>query len=90
MRYSCLCGGVMNMGKIDYIHTVQPGTGGIDDAFLNRYVLMSGLQRERSKESTLAWSSRKQELKAIPYCLWNNRGQGEMTVWIHSSGSELS
>ena len=32
----------MNMGKIDYIHTVQPGTGGIDDAFLNRYVLMSG------------------------------------------------
>ena len=23
------------MGKIDYIHTVQPGTGGIDDAFLN-------------------------------------------------------
>ena len=34
----------MNMGKIDYIHTVQPGTGGIDDAFLNRYVLMSGEQ----------------------------------------------
>ena len=22
------------------------------------------------------------ELKAIPYCLWNNRGEGEMTVWI--------
>lgn len=21
-------------------------------------------------------------LKAIPYCLWNNRGEGEMTVWI--------
>ena len=35
-------------------------------------------------------TARKQELKAIPYCLWNNRGQGEMTVWIHSSGSELS
>ncbi len=22
-------------------------------------------------------------LKAIPYCLWNNRGKGEMTVWMH-------
>ena len=21
-------------------------------------------------------------LRAIPYCLWNNRGEGEMTVWI--------
>ena len=61
----------MNMGKIDYIHTVQPGTGGIDDAFLNRYVLMSGDQM-------------------IPYCLWNNRGQGEMIVWVPCSGAELS
>ncbi len=33
------------MGKIDYIHTVQPGTGGIDDAFLNRYVKMAGSRR---------------------------------------------
>lgn len=23
------------------------------------------------------------EFKAIPYCLWNNRGKGEMTVWMH-------
>ena len=30
------------MGKIDYIHTVQPGTGGIDDAFLNRYIGIVG------------------------------------------------
>ena len=21
-------------------------------------------------------------LRAIPYCLWNNRGEGEMTVWM--------
>lgn len=24
-------------------------------------------------------------LRAIPYCLWGNRGQGEMTVWIRES-----
>lgn len=30
-------------------------------------------------------TSHSQELKAIPYCLWNNRGQGEMAVWIHMS-----
>ena len=24
-------------------------------------------------------------LKAVPYCLWNNRGEGEMQVWIHES-----
>lgn len=23
-------------------------------------------------------------IKAIPYCMWNNRGIGEMLVWIHS------
>ena len=28
-----------------------------------------------------------QKLKAIPYCLWNNRGPGEMTVWIHMAYS---
>ena len=22
------------------------------------------------------------ELKFIPYCLWDNRGEGEMTVWV--------
>lgn len=33
---------IEHMGKIDYIHTVRPGTGGIDDAFLNRYVKMAG------------------------------------------------
>ena len=27
-------------------------------------------------------TEKEQELKAIPYCLWNNRGQGEMIVWI--------
>ena len=35
-------------------------------------------------------TARKQELKAIPYCLWNNRGQGEMIVWVPCSGGELS
>jgi DUF1680 family protein len=24
-------------------------------------------------------------IKAVPYCLWNNRGEGEMQVWIHES-----
>ncbi|MFI5355979.1 MAG: glycoside hydrolase family 127 protein [Opitutales bacterium] len=24
-------------------------------------------------------------LKAVPYCLWNNRGEGEMRVWIRES-----
>jgi len=24
-------------------------------------------------------------LKAVPYCLWNNRGEGEMLVWIRES-----
>ena len=23
------------------------------------------------------------KIRAIPYCLWNNRGIGEMLVWIH-------
>lgn len=25
------------------------------------------------------------QLKAVPYCLWNNRGEGEMRVWIRES-----
>ncbi|MCF7689153.1 MAG: glycoside hydrolase family 127 protein [Cephaloticoccus sp.] len=25
------------------------------------------------------------KIKAVPYCLWNNRGEGEMRVWIHES-----
>ncbi|WP_019909524.1 glycoside hydrolase family 127 protein [Paenibacillus sp. HW567] len=29
-----------------------------------------------------AWSSRKQELKFIPYFTWANRGEGEMSVWV--------
>lgn len=28
------------------------------------------------------WSSRKQELKFIPYFTWANRGEGEMSVWV--------
>ena len=24
-------------------------------------------------------------LKAVPYCLWNNRGEGEMQVWIREA-----
>lgn len=24
-------------------------------------------------------------IKAVPYCLWNNRGEGEMRVWLHES-----
>ena len=32
-----------HMGKIDYIHTVQPGTGGIDDAFLNQVLEMGDI-----------------------------------------------
>lgn len=34
----------------------------------------------------LADGSEKQvELKAVPYCVWNNRGPGQMAVWIPSS-----
>ena len=22
------------------------------------------------------------EIKAVPYCIWNNRGKGEMLVWM--------
>lgn len=25
------------------------------------------------------------KIKAVPYCLWNNRGEGEMRVWIRES-----
>ena len=25
------------------------------------------------------------QIKAVPYCLWNNRGEGEMRVWIRES-----
>ena len=32
----------------------------------------------------LSLGKRTQELKAIPYCLWNNRGEGEMAVWLHT------
>ncbi|WP_408608209.1 MULTISPECIES: hypothetical protein [Blautia] len=21
-------------------------------------------------------------VKAVPYCMWNNRGEGEMRVWL--------
>ncbi len=27
---------------------------------------------------------RRIRFKAVPYCLWNNRGEGEMRVWFHS------
>lgn len=23
------------------------------------------------------------KIKAVPYCMWNNRGEGEMRVWLH-------
>ncbi len=23
------------------------------------------------------------DIKAVPYCMWNNRGEGEMRVWMH-------
>lgn len=30
---------------------------------------------------TLKFVKKDIQVKAIPYCLWNNRGEGEMTVW---------
>ena len=29
----------------------------------------------------LAYETEKVICKAIPYCMWNNRGEGEMLVW---------
>lgn len=29
------------------------------------------------------------ELKAVPYALWNNRGEGEMRVWLHEHNDFL-
>lgn len=34
--------------------------------------------------SEMAQKYEKQELQFIPYYLWNNRGEGEMTVWVRS------
>ena len=35
--------------------------------------------------STVEPSSAPAPLKAVPYCLWNNRGEGEMRVWIREA-----
>jgi hypothetical protein len=47
----------------------------------------SGIRLENSQKEpgrlydVLQLKKTKVQLKAIPYCLWNNRGEGEMTVW---------
>ena len=33
----------------------------------------------------VASKARPVTLKAVPYALWNNRGEGEMRVWIHET-----
>ena len=32
--------------------------------------------------STHEYGKEKKELKLVPYCTWNNRGEGEMRVWL--------
>ncbi len=40
--------------------------------------------REQSLYTTTRPAYEPKEYIAIPYCLWNNRGKGEMTVWMRS------
>ena len=49
--------------------------------------LYAGGDAEIPLQKQYAIAKTAQKLKAIPYCLWNNRGPGEMTVWIHMAYS---
>jgi len=46
-----------------------------------------GLRRDRTRDTGALYRpagtrTRPVTLRAVPYCLWNNRGDGEMRVWI--------
>ncbi len=52
-------------------------------------LLTNALRLDDSKEelyATQKFSAKSVPLKAIPYFAWNNRGEGEMLVWINSGG----
>jgi DUF1680 family protein len=67
-----------------------PLTARFDAKLLGGTVVIEG-QAERvtatSDElySTTEPASAPVALRAVPYCLWNNRGEGEMRVWIRES-----
>ena len=53
---------------------------GVPCAVLQGLRIMPG--EDRPLYSYTKPERRKAELIAVPYCLWNNRGKGEMTVWM--------
>ncbi len=60
-----------------------------DPALLGGCVVIEGtgyrVQPGASLYQTTPPATAPQPLRAIPYGLWANRGEGEMTVWIHES-----
>ncbi len=67
-----------------------PLTARFDPKFLGCAVVIEGpAQRVRAPDdelySTAEPTTAPAMLKAVPYCLWNNRGEGEMRVWIRES-----
>jgi DUF1680 family protein len=55
--------------------------------------LLKGVQVVKAKATALAYDAqgrvtkKEQELTAIPYAMWANRGRGEMVVWLPTSES---
>ncbi len=71
------------------IRTDQPITESYDSNLLGGTLCAEvfGERVDYNKDSNQLYSSekpiyRKTHLRAIPYCSWNNRGKGEMQVWM--------
>jgi DUF1680 family protein len=67
-----------------------PLTARFDPKLLGGTVVIEGAaQRVRAASdelySTAEPTAAPATFKAVPYCLWNNRGEGEMQVWIHEA-----
>ncbi len=63
-------------------------TAGYDASLLNGVVVLDGNGSSSKRQlGTDALLTTNQEVKAIPYYAWNNRGPGDMEVWIPYSAA---
>jgi DUF1680 family protein len=65
-------------------------TEGFDAELLGGTIVIEGEAERLQPVNDELYSSAEPEvtlttIKAVPYCLWNNRGEGEMRVWIRES-----
>jgi len=60
----------------------NPLTAEFRPAMLNGVIVVKGRVRALSQDGGGRVSAREQELIAIPYATWANRGPGEMIVWL--------